>query len=213
MKRFLIVFIASVIYAGFASAQERSGKVTDNNGRPVEFATVALLTEDGQAAVTVTDTLGRFSLTAVGGKYRINIRHLAYQPLEQSIYLSDAASKAGDFCLKELETNLNEVTVTASAITREADRFVMRMNNMPLTLNKDAIEVLQLAPGVWVDGNGISINGARGTKVFINERELKIKGKELMDYLRNFRSADIVRVEIIPQARPERNTAPIRSAE
>ena len=57
MKRFLIVFIASVIYAGFASAQERSGKVTDNNGRPVEFATVALLTEDGQAAVTVTDTL------------------------------------------------------------------------------------------------------------------------------------------------------------
>ncbi|WP_449190561.1 carboxypeptidase-like regulatory domain-containing protein [Tannerella forsythia] len=81
MKRFLIVFIASVIYAGFASAQERSGKVTDNNGRPVEFATVALLTEDGQAAVTVTDTLGRFSLTAVGGKYRINIRHLDYQPL------------------------------------------------------------------------------------------------------------------------------------
>ena len=203
MKRFLIVFIASVIYAGFASAQERSGKVTDNNGRPIEFATVALLTEDGQAAVTVTDTLGRFSLTAVGGKYRINIRHLAYQPLEQSIYLSDAASKAGDFCLKELETNLNEVTVTASAITREADRFVMRMNNMPLTLNKDAIEVLQLAPGVWVDGNGISINGARGTKVFINERELKIKGKELMDYLRNFRSADIVRVEIIPQAGAE----------
>ena len=73
MKRFLIVFIASVIYAGFASAQERSGKVTDNNGRPVEFATVALLTEDGQAAVTVTDTLGRFSpascLSAVGAEY------------------------------------------------------------------------------------------------------------------------------------------------
>ena len=26
----------------------------------------------------------------------------------------------------------------------------MRMNNMPLTLNKDAIEVLQLAPGVQI---------------------------------------------------------------
>ena len=202
MKRFLIVSIASVIFAGFASAQERSGKVTDNSGRPVEFATVALLTEDGQAAVTVTDTLGRFSLIAVGGKYRINIRHLAYQPLEQNIDLSDAASKVGDFRLKDFQTNLDEVTITASAITREADRFVMRMNT-PLTLNKDVTEVLQLAPGVWVDDKGISINGTRGTKVFINERELRLKGKELMNYLRNFRSADIVRIEIIPQTGAE----------
>ncbi|MDO4704340.1 outer membrane beta-barrel family protein [Tannerella sp.] len=202
MKRFLIVSIASVIFAGFASAQERSGKVTDNSGRPVEFATVALLTEDGQAAVTVTDTLGRFSLTAVGGKYRINIRHLAYQPLEQSIDLSDASSKVGDFRLNDLRMNLDEVTITASAITREADRFVMRMNT-PLTLNKDATEILQLAPGVWVDDNGISINGTRGAKVFINERELRLKGKELMSYLRNFRSADIVRIEIIPQTGAE----------
>lgn len=202
MKRFLIVSIASVIFAGFASAQERSGKVTDNSGRPVEFATVALLTEDGQATVTVTDTLGRFSLTAVGGKYRINIRHLAYQPLEQSIDLSDATSKVGDFCLNDLQMNLDEVTITTSAITREPDRFVMRMNT-PLTLNKDVTEVLQLAPGVWVDDNGISINGTRGTKVFINERELRLKGKQLMDYLRNFRSAEIVRIEIIPQTGAE----------
>ena len=99
--------------------------------------------------------------------------------------------------------DLNEVVIAAPTITRKPDRFVVRINSTPEILNKDAAEVLRMAPGVWIDDNGVSINGTSGTKVFINEQELRLTQKELTDYLRNYRSSDISRVEVIPQAGAE----------
>lgn len=203
MIRIIVLLIISITFAGFASARERSGRVTDDKGHPVEFATVVLLSNGKQIAAGVTDSTGRFSLSIDDGKYRMIIRHLAYKPLEKYVLISDTLSEIGFFRLASLDINLDEITVTASTLTRQADRFVMLVNNNSLTLNKDATEILQLGPGVWVDDNGILINGIRGTKVFVNERELRLTGKELIDYLRNFRSSDIARVEIIPQAGAE----------
>jgi hypothetical protein len=123
--------------------------------------------------------------------------------LEQSIEVKPQTTALGVFKLEESVVGLNEIAVTGSAITRKADRFIMRVGDMPTMLNKDATEALQLAPGVWIDDNGISINGTGGAKVFINERELRLTQKELATYLRNFRSSDIARIEIIPQAGAE----------
>lgn len=197
----IIALLACV--SGVISAQERNGSVKGNNGEAIEFATVVLLKEGAQAAVAITDSLGHFTLSTSDGEYRINIQNIAYKPLEQIVNISSQTSELGVFELEENSFGLNEVVVSASMITREADRFVMRINDAPAMLNKDAAEVLQLAPGVWVDDKGISINGTGGTKVFINEQELKLSQSELANYLRNFRSSDIARVEIIPQAGAE----------
>ena len=114
-----------------------------------------------------------------------------------------AQEVVNDSIYNMLEFTMNEVVVSAETVSREGDRFVMRMTDPSLTLNKDAAELLRLAPGVWVDDRGVSINGTAGTNVYVNEREVHLNGKALTDYLRNFRSSDILRVEVIPQVGAE----------
>lgn len=185
------------------SAQERGGRVIDNKGNPVDLATVVLFTGDKQETAAITDENGQFTMSVINGEYELKIRNISYEPFEQIVSIKSETTDMGHFELKESAFGLSEVVVSASTITREPDRFVMQINNMPSMLSKDASEVLRLAPGVWVDDNGVSINGAGGAKVFINERELRLTKKELVDYLRNFRSSDIARVEVIPQAGAE----------
>lgn len=200
--RYLIVSLFSFT-ACVLLAQERSGRVIDDKGSPVDLATVVLFTGDKQNAAAVTDESGYFSVSVDNGEYDLKIRNISYQSFDQIVLVKSGTTDLGSFELKESAIDLSEVVVSASTITREPDRFVMQINNVPSMMNKDVSEVLRLAPGVWVDDNGVSINGASGAKVFINERELRLSKKELVDYLRNFRSSDIARVEVIPQAGAE----------
>ncbi len=203
MQTFMYIFLFSCITTGLV-AQERSGSIVNSKKEPVDFATVVLLKESAQVAATITDDKGHFSFPGEDGEYKMVVQNIAYQPLEQEISLRSGEVELGTFIMEEAAVGLNAIVVTASAITRESDRFVMHVNNtVPSFINKDAAEVLQLAPGVWVDDNGISINGAGGTKVFINNRELKPTSRELATYLRNYQSSDIARVEVIPQAGAE----------
>lgn len=201
MKRgiFTAVFFCCLVTT--AVAQQHFGKVTGSRGEPVGYATVVLLKEGMQAAAGITDTTGRFTLPVAGGLYRLVIQNIAYKTLERDMEVVAGEPDLGVFVLEESLVALDAVVVRASAITREADRFVLRVSDdIPSMMNKDAAEVLKLAPGVWVDRKGISINGMSGTKVFVNERELRYTGEELADYLRNLRSSDIARVEVVPQA-------------
>lgn len=197
--RYVLLLVFAFVPVLF-SAQERSGYVTDRKGDPVDLATVVLMTADKQEAVAVTDEMGFFTLCVANGAYILKIRNITYRPFDHPVTIKEGQLDLGVFELDESTVGLDEVIVSSSVITREPDRFVMRINQVPSMLNKDAAEVLKLAPGVWVDDNGVSINGASGATVFINDRELRLTKKELVDYLRNFRSSDIARVEVIPQA-------------
>ncbi|MDR1408348.1 MAG: TonB-dependent receptor [Tannerella sp.] len=197
--------VCAMLAVSFAAlSQERSGTVRDGKGEPVDLATVALLSGEVHAAVAITDSAGRFVLSVADGDYMLHIRNIAYRPLEQAVRIASGVADLGVWEMEEADFGMAEVVVTASAITRESDRFVMQINNhAPMMMNKDAAEVLRLAPGVWVDDSGLSINGMKGAKVFVNERELRLQGSELTGYLRNFHSSDIARVEVIPQAGAE----------
>lgn len=187
-----------------AYAQMYTGRVLSANDEPVDFATVVLLKANEQGATAITDSAGYFSLSSEDGTYRISIRNIAFEPLEDEIRITAGKRDLGIFRMKDGLVKVNEIVVTASPVTRESDRFVMRINdNLPAFMNKDVSEVLQLAPGVWVTEKGISINGTAGAKVYINDRELKLDAGELMNYLRNYRSTDIAKVEVIPQAGAE----------
>lgn len=206
MKRSTLscLIIGLCLLSAIAHAQTYRGFVLDTDSQPVEFATVLLLRTSEPAATAITDSLGGFKLSAEAEHYRVRIQNIAYKTIEKDIKLTAEKPDLGVFTMEDAFVNMKEVVVTASHITREADRFVMQINtDMPMLMNKDASEVLQLAPGVWVDDKGISINGTAGTKVYINDRELKLSGNDLVGYLRNYRSTDIARVEVVPQAGAE----------
>lgn len=98
---------------------------------------------------------------------------------------------------------LKEVVVTATSVSRENDRYIVRVIDSKALSGADGTEILKQAPGVWMDHAGISVNGAGGTRVYVNDREVKLSGENLISYLRTIQSADISKIEVIPQAGAE----------
>lgn len=204
MKRLLQIAMVLVLILSTAStlsAQRYSlgGRVTDNAETPIAYATVVLLQNDTQVTGTTTNSEGRFSLTASAGDYTLNISYVGYKSAQQNISLT-ANTTLEDIALAEDSEKIDEVVVTAQLIRREADRFVVDIANSPIAIGKDGEELLKTAPGVWIQDDKISINGASGSKIYLNDREVKMEDEQLIAYLRSLRAEDIQRIEVIPQS-------------
>ncbi|WP_418981810.1 outer membrane beta-barrel protein [Alistipes sp.] len=204
MKRLLLLLLLAVpALLSAATPRRLTGRIENAAGEGVAFATVVLLRASEQAAGTTADSLGRFVLRAEPGRYTLQVRHIAYAPCERETTVAASDSELGAIRLEQTGTSVGEVVVTGNAVRREADRFVMTVGNAPALAGKDGAELLAEAPGVWLDDSGLAINGSKGVKVFIDDRELRLDDDKVAAYLRTLTAADIARVEVIPQGGAE----------
>lgn len=200
-KKIYSALLAAIFAAiGTASAQTATvtGRVIDGEGKPVAYATVVLLKDGLQASGGSTDDQGAFRLKAASGHYDMKVQFIGYKSVESTIDITGDVD-AGTFTLEADDTRIDDVVVTAQLIKREADRFVVDVANSPVAIGKNAEELLKTAPGVWVNDEKISINGASGSKVYINDREVHMDDTQLMAYLRTLTADDIQKIEVIPQ--------------
>ena len=193
-----LLFVALCCAQVAFAATPIKGRVINSKQEPVGYATVVALADSTQVAGATTDEKGRFSLTLADGNYTLLVDFVGYNTHEQKISIP-RDSALGDITLTESTTDIDEVVVKAQLIRREADRFVVDVANSDMALGKDGEELLRQSPGVWIDDEKISINGASGTKVYINEREVKLSGMQLVNYIKNLRAENIAKIEIIPQ--------------
>ena len=167
-----LLFFTLIFATGFpamarkpATAEIYSGHITDGQGNGVEYATIVLLQDEIQKAGTTTDNKGNFTMEAKAGTYKVIVRCIGYEPLQKELLL--AASMHDTLSLKASSYALKEVVVQAKNIERKADRFILSVSP---SAGKDGTELLSQAPGVWLAEDNISINGAQGTKVFVDNR-------------------------------------------
>lgn len=182
-----------------------SGRVTDENGAPVEYATVVILSAADRQQVTgaTSGSDGGFKLTVPKGSYVMEVYYLGYENYERPLELASDTSLE-DIGLLPSVSQMEAVTVTARLITREADRFVVNVANNPVAIGKDAYEMLKTSPGVWISKDqGITINGKSGTRVIVNDRLLRMDDEQLEAYLRSINAEDLVKIEVIPDAGAE----------
>lgn len=195
--------LAECIYAFVPQEQAvLKGCVVDSSGLGVAYVTVALLQDGSCISGNTADSSGAFEIKALPGSYTLHISHISYKPFEQSLKISGTRDM-GKLILEENPEGLKALVVSASSVSREADRFVVKVAGVVPMEGKDGAELLAGSPGVWVDDSGISVNGMKGAKVYINDRELKLSGDDLISYLRTLTSAEISRIEVIPQAGAE----------
>ena len=174
------------------------GHIVGSDGIPVEYATAVLLSGETLVAGAVSDSLGIFQLEAEVGIYNLVVQCIGYETLRKELTLP--MEQVDDLVLAVSNVTLKEVVVQAKTVERQSDRFVMSV--LPST-GKDGTELLSQAPGVWLSDDDVSINGANGTKVFVDNREIRLEGEELLTYLRSLKSDDIKSIEIIPIAGAE----------
>lgn len=174
------------------------GRVVDEQGSYISYVTIVAMQNGRQVSGVSSDTQGHFSFSLADGAYTIFVECVGYETFEREITMPTDADM-GDVVLKESSTEIDEVIVKAQMIRREADRFVVDVSNSAAAIGKDGTELLRQSPGVWVKDDDISINGAAGTKVFVNDREIKLSGKDLVNYVKALRAEDIAKIEVVPQ--------------
>lgn len=204
MKKYLLLLLISVVcMKSFAqqSAAKLLGYVTDENGQAVAFATLRFMPTDTASkpiAEKISDEDGSFVLDLpVGNRYYLIATSASYTPTKQWVEISDSSLH---ITLVKKTEELAAVTVKATVplVTRKIDRVVMNVQDNALVAGKNSMEVMEMAPGLFVDRSGsISINGNSGVRVMVNGVLLQLSGDDLTAYLNNLRASDIQSIEII----------------
>ena len=202
MKRLICCITIVLSFSAQALAATQSplvGKVQDEDGAAIAYATVVALKDNRQITGTTTDEQGSFALRLDAGEYTLLTEFLGYEPDKRIINIG-SGTDLGVITLRQSSVEIAGMAVTAQIIKREADRFVVDVANMASALGKDGVELLEAAPAVFINDDQISINGKSGTKVYVNDRELKYSKEQLIAYLRALKSEDIRTIEVVPQS-------------
>lgn len=179
-----------------------TGKVITETGIPMDNVVISVSQNDSLFHTAVSDMNGDFSITTLlKGEVAINATHVSYNDFQKTFNI-DSIQKVWEIKLENRQTVLDEAVVNFKKplITRKIDRTVLNISQSPLSTGKAALELLQVAPGVFVKDGDISIAGNPGVRVMINGRILTLTGASLNNYLLSLRSEEIESIEII--ARP-----------
>ena len=185
-------------YAAEQQPQMIRGSVVDEDGNYISYVTVVAMQDGRQVTGASSNTQGVFSFSLADGTYTILVECVGYEPFEREITMPEDADM-GVITLKESSTEIEDVIVKAQMIRREADRFVVDVANAETAVGRNGLELLRQSPGVWVQEDNIAINGSSGTKLFVNNREIKLSGEALVNYVKNLRAEDISKIEVVPQ--------------
>ena len=201
MNKMFLAALLAISGGSIATADTLLGHVADSEGNPVEFATVVALSANHEQGGAVTDSIGNYRIDLPKGQYNVTFTLVGYDNAEKAVTVSGETRL--DVTMTTNAVALHGVEVKASAIRRLPDRFVVRVEDMPAAIGKDGKELLQAAPGVWIDDKKITINGKSGAKVMVNDRELRMDQSQLLTYLRSLKAEDVSKIEVIPQAGAE----------
>ncbi len=192
----LILFCSS--YTSFAQEYKITGKVLNDNNKPVDYATVCLIRENQLIAGTISTDNGDYSLSIKAGEYILSVSCIGLEPY-QKVILIEKDINLGNIQLHSSTISLKEVTVQGKRplVTREIDRIVFDAQQLS-SVAFNALELLRNTPGILVnEEDNIQIVGKGNIIVLINNREVKMDGKELSSYLKSYTSNDISKIEVM----------------
>lgn len=174
-----------------------SGRVTDEAGKPIGFANVALMRPDstlvtGQAA----DGKGRFNLSvAQAGDYLLQVSFVGY--VTQTLRLTgiDRDTETGDIVLPEDAVLLEGVTVTASNTVRRIDRQIVLPSPREVAASTSGYDLLghMQLNGLKVDPVQLAVSTVSGGSVQLRINDVKASSSQVLA----LKPGDVLRVEYI----------------
>ncbi|GAB2603201.1 TonB-dependent receptor [Spirosoma areae] len=187
-----------------------NGKITgllvdSTSGKPVEFATIALMDVKTNKPIdgTTSDVKGNFSLTKLGpGEYRLQYSFIGYKTRDSQPFTVAKGTdlKMGSVKLPADIRTLSEVVVTGQAalIEEKVDRLVFNADKDITSKGGDASDVLKRVPMLSVDLDGnVSLRGSSNIRVLINNKPSTIVAANVADALKQLPADMIKSVEVI----------------
>jgi outer membrane receptor protein involved in Fe transport len=198
-RKYTIISICLFLVGIQIQAQQITGTVVDASQTPLEYANVIL--RDASTKQLITGVT-----TTKTGSFEINLK----KPQDVAITISFIGYKSttvfrnitktidlGTLVLKEDSNLLESVSITATKpmLSRREDKLVFNVQNSPLKINNDGMDVLRQTPLLWVEENSISIRN-EAVVVFVNGKKINLSGDQLTNYVRAIKSENIKSIEI-----------------
>ncbi|QKJ28887.1 TonB-dependent receptor [Mucilaginibacter mali] len=207
MKLKLTAMIAAwiIIASTCAFAQtgfKISGKVTGNDGKPLDGATIYLsrATDSVLVKTALAEPDGSYILAGLkAGNYKLAVNMIGFARYKTAVISLDKDMVLPAIALQQKGTALKEVSVSASRplVEHKIDRTVVNVDADISNAGSTVMEMLEKAPGVVVDQNGgISLNG-KGVRIFIDDKPTYLSGADLENYLRSLSSSTIDQLELM----------------
>ena len=172
-----LVLLPGLSYAQLNGSYILSGKVNDDQGKPLVGATVSI---KGTSNKTSTDTTGKFSLTTSAKlPYTLVFSAVGYQKQEFTI---KNANSAVNITLTTQSLLVNEVVVTAS---RKEEKLL----RSPVAIEKLSITALKQSPGPsFYD----ALENVKGVQMTTTSITLKVPNTRGFNSPNNFRFMQLV---------------------
>ena len=200
---FIVCCCMRVPASGQSTAAKITGRVQDEKGLPVGYATVTLLGASDSALVKggITDEAGQFQFAGIAkGRYQVAASMMGMSKVYSMAF--DAATDVAlpPLVLKPDAHQLEGVSITATKplIEHQPGKTIVNVENSILSAGNSAMDVLKRSPGVSVDNNdNISLQGKQGVTIMINGRPTHLSAQQVADMLKNMPAASLSKIEIM----------------
>ena len=195
----IIIILVFLSFNQLSFAQLSITGIVKDSEAAVSYASVVLKNlEEKIITHDITDEKGFFQLNTTQGKYILEINFLGYENWKQEIDLQDNKN-LGEIILQSSSQELNEVVVKSKVplFERQPDRLVFNVDQSIAAKGGNALDALQIAPGLMVENDAITMLGKGAARVMIDGRILQLSGEELVNFLNSISSDDIQKIEII----------------
>ncbi|ADY53216.1 TonB-dependent receptor [Pseudopedobacter saltans DSM 12145] len=215
LKLIPTIVLTAVSHCIFAQSTLVSGKIQDEKGTLLDFATISVISTQDSSTVkgTLANEHGVYSISNIPfGRYILKASLFGYKNhvSKEFVLNSDQQTAKIDLTLQPdgKKINLNEIVVVAKKpfVERKADKLVVNVESSSLSTGSTALEVLQRSPGVSLDQNdNISLQGKSGVLVMLDGKQTYMSNSDLATLLKSMQSSEIQTIEIItnPSAKYE----------
>ena len=193
------------ISTGYAQEYELSGRVNDQEGRPMSFVNVLLLKAEDSTMIKGVSTMddGGFLFEDVAsGNYLLKSSYVGYQTDLRKITVN-GNTDAGSISLLPATEDLQGVTVSyrKPTIEKKPDRLVFNVANTTLSA-LSGYEIIKRTPGVIVMNDQILVKNSAPV-IYLNEKRVYLSDNELRSLLNGYSGANVEAIEVItnPPAR------------
>lgn len=177
--------------------QKINGMVNDDQGKPLDAATVTL-SQNGQVLSSQLADMGKFTFSNLNqSPYQLSVSLIGYKSL---VRIFNLPKDSLNINLQNESRQLNEVSVTFKkpTIERKIDRVIFNVENSIMASGGTLWEAINRAPGVQTTSNGAVKANNKGATVYMDGKPVRLSGDDLTAYLQSIPSDQIAKIEVMP---------------
>ena len=199
----LLISIVLTTFCLCTKAQSITGKIGDNEGRPIDAASIILLRPDSTfVEATLSNPDGSFTFNKGIFPSRIVIQHMSYQT---KIIVCKTPS-LGNISLDEKANMLKELVVTAERPFVKVENGALSYDLSVLSTKRavnNVYEALAELPGVNDNSGNLTLAGASNLSIILDGKPTTMTKEELNTLLRSMPVDRVQNVEVTYSAPPQ----------